>query len=505
VNKAVWGFSTLVVAGLLGLWFWLQGAQFFRFIFTDLRPAMPVILLFVAAIIGIFVVWVFMDSRNSAGSSITGTISVILAIAAIFLWVKLPYDTNRQYVDDVKLTAASAPSFEERSPFEVAARSSSRNLQNTTGAAQATKSLADQGDTGQWNTLVIRRGVNVGYESVQSINTPLYGTVPTSSVTLCKFNSDAQLRLGGWFPHNDLARSIYWTTPMDVNFSGNDVYSYCDGKTPYVVVPLKALEGFYAPQWKAYGVAVYNGSTGDLQIYTDSKDIAKIPGPVYPISLSQTQREAYTASGSWWEYIIGTAGYENTSKDADDPNGGNNSEFALRAASDGEVAYVTPLTPRGDSTTIVGLSTVDASVVKSGERNPVNIYTFENSKTRQANSSVADDIGTKYSWMPEFASTKVQIFEIVPGENGSWVASIGREQSVIYRAVIDVDRTITLYNSAGDVVTQANPGGTVAEDGTMTPTEPSVVGDLDSMTPEELQALGEQILQKLAEKATAAK
>lgn len=502
MSKVAWGISALIGAGLIGLWFWLQGAQFFRFVFTDLRPAIPVLALFIIAIAAFFAIWFFVESNNSKGVKISSVISVLAVIAAIFLWVKLPYDTNRQYVDDVKLTTASAPSFEERSPFEVAARSSSTNLQNTTGSAQATKSLADQGDTGQWNTLVIRRGVNVGYESVQSINTPLYGVVPTTAVTLCKFNSDAQLRLGGWFPHNDLARSIYWTTPMSVNFNGGDVYSYCDGKTPYVVVPLKTLEGLYAPQWQSYGVAVYNGSTGDLQIYTDSKDIAKIPGPVYPISLSETQREAYTASGSWWEYFVGTAGYETTSKDADDPNGGNNSEFALRASSDGEVSYVTPLTPRGDSTTIVGLSTVDASVVKSGERNPLNIYTFENSKTRQANSSVVDDIGTKYSWMPEFASTKVQIFEIVPGENDSWVASIGREQSVIYRAVIDADRSITLYNSNGDIVTQANPGGTVQDDGTVTPPDTTVVGDLDSMTPEELQALGNQILEKLAEKAT---
>lgn len=501
-----WGVLSLVAAGLVGLWFWLQGAQFFRFISTDWRAAAPVIILAIIAIVSVFV-WVFSFERgNGRSSGISGAVALLTIVLTVFFWVKLPYDTNRQYVDDVKVSAAESPSFEERAPFDVAARSSSRNLQNTTGTAQATKSLADQGETGQWNTLVIRRGVNVGYESVQSINTPLYGVVPASAVTLCTFNHDAQLRLDGILPHNNLARAIFWNTPMDVNFSGGDVYSYCDGKAPYVVVPLKTLEGFYAPQWKAYGVAVYNGSTGELSIITDSKEIAKIPGPVYPISLATTQREAYVTSGTWWEYVIGTAGYETTAKDADDPNGSNNSEFALRGSSEKGVSYVTPLTPRGDSTTIVGLSTIEADVVETGKRNPLNVYTLENSKTRQANSSVADDIGTKYSWMPEFASTKIHIFEIVPGADGSWVASIGREQSVIYRAVIESDRSITLYNSRGETVTQANPGGTVADDGTVAPAPAtSSVGDLDSMTPDELQALGNEILKKLAEKATTAK
>ena len=496
-------FGGMFVLGVIGFFIWLWGAQIFRWFSTEWRGAGPVLLGIVVVAI-LFTLAGYFADEGSASRGFLILFGVVGIMATIFIGVKLPWDTARQYTADIKSVTKEVPSYEQRAPYVVANASSASNLQNSIGERQETKSLADEGKTGQWNTLVNRAGFNVGYESVQSIDTPLYGSAKASSIKSCVFDENAQLRFGGMFPHNDLLRAIYWQTPWNVNLSIEDAYSYCDGKTPYVVVPLKKIEGFYAPQWYAYGVALYNGSTGELSVLNDEESLAKIPGPIYPVSLAQTQREANIASGeNWGDYIWGTTGYENTSKDVEDPNFDNNSEFSLRNSSSEKVEFVTPLTPRGSSTAIVALSAVEANEVKSGTRNPLVIYKFDNSEVRPANSAVEDDIRSNYSWMPEMSSNDNKIFEIVPAENGSWVASIGRAQAVAYRAIIEADGTITLYNKSGNIVTQSNPGGeNTDESGTGGGSGGYDINtDLSTLTPEQLRELGKSILDELAKRS----
>ena len=155
--------------------------------------------------------------------------------------------------------------------------------------------------------------------------------------------------------------------------------------------------------------------------------------------------------------MTGRAGFEDTSKDEEDPNGENRAEFSL-GSEDGKTSYyVTPLTPRGASSNIVALGTVTSDAqVKAGELNPYTIYRYPSEEVRQANSSVATTITGDI--LAGYKSSGLKVFEVVPAEDGSWVASIGKEQSTLYRAVIAVDGSITLYNESGDVVgTNAKP------------------------------------------------
>lgn len=487
--KAFYAIGGIVVAAIIGLILWLWGPHLVRVFWVDWRSFSFFLLILVA--IGALITYAI---AAADGKKKIGVIGAIILIPTFFFFsFKVGYDTDRQYVADTQIVKEDAPSYSERAPWQVAVSTARQSMQELRGEAQATKSLATEGEFGVWNTLVTRKGPFNGYEAVQTVDTPLFGVTPLSSVSSCEFNQSAALRLGGELPHNDLGRAVYAAAPWNVKFDDSDVYAYCDeDDTPIVVLPLKQLDGWYAAYWTAYGVATYNGKTGALTITTDGDEIAKIPGPVYPMTLAERSRSAYNASGDWWQYLTNVSGYDDTEKDGDDPNVGNQTEFQLRLQDKLDADYVTPLTPRGESTTIVGLATVDTSKFTTGTRNSVTVYP----QNRNANSTVANNITSNYSWMPDWASG-LQIFEIVPGEDGNWVASLGQKQSVVYRAIVTPEGDVTLYNENGQEVTRSNANST--DDGTE-PAEPGAAADsdLNDLTTEQLRELGQRVLDELA-------
>lgn len=439
----------------------------------------------------------------------TGAALALVVIAAVaFAWVPHAYQVDRLYVGDVTAVARTAPAFGDRTPYTVADTSSTKNLGDTTGTALNVKSLNDQGQHGLWDALVQRRGFGTGYESVQVQDLPLYGEATPSDVTTCDFARSAEDRLGGALWSNNLGRRIDELTPPTVTFASGDVYGYCDGGTPEVVVPLTRIHGFWTTSEDFYGDAVYDGATGRLQIVQSQKAIAALPGPVYPQSLAARQRAALRALGSFSDYWFHRSGYEDTSSDSGNPDSFNPAELGLRQLSNGHATYVTPLTPPGSSNSVVALSVVDASVGTPGSRNRIVVYEYSRSHFRQANSSVASSIKQSSSWLTGWASG-LRIFEIVPGRKDEWVASIGQSQGVVYRAIVDADGRSTLYDENGDIVTstgtQAAGGSSNASsnDSSVGDAGPSD-GDLSTMTPAQLQALANRITEELAKRAAAA-
>src|SRR5699024_12133208 len=73
--------------------------------------------------------------------------------------------------------------------------------------------------------------------------------------------------------------------------------------------------------------------------------------PLHPSKCPQNQH----ASGSFPDYLMKRAGFEDTSKDEEDPNGENRAEFGL-SSRDGKNSYlVTPLTSRGSTSSLIAL------------------------------------------------------------------------------------------------------------------------------------------------------
>ena len=480
--------STLAVIGL-GFLFGPQISHGLAIFFTG----GAFILIPLVAVIGL-VIWAMAAER--AGETIWLPVVIIVAIggASVVSLVRYEYDLGTKYLAEVEVVDTDSPDFAERAPYDVAAAGSTRLLGDTTGEAMNVKSLVDEGDHGTYNALVVSRGLFPGYESVQVQDVPLYGAPTSRDIDTCEFNgARASHRLGGFWPSESLDYLVLGSVPLNVAFQSTDTYGYCDGDTAKIVIPLQSLDGFWTPVWSSYGVAVYDGSTGTVTIETDTSDI---PGPVYPLSLARTQREALLSTGTFEDRFFNRSGWEDSSGDTDDPNAGNRSEFGLRYVDDNDGAFITPLTPRGDSTSIVAVSVVDATRSELGQRNTITVHRYDKGESRQANSAVAQEIKTSYSWMPDWASG-LTIFEIVPGKDGTWIASIGQTQSVVYRAVISADGSAVLYDETGERVIRTNDGN---EPDVENPSVP-VDSDLADLTPAELRELADTVLDELERRA----
>jgi hypothetical protein len=493
--KAFVSFVTIVVIGVIGVTAWLWGFNILHWFTSQWREGTAFWFFAMLALIALIVAFVTY-SRNDEATGLTvfsGFATGGLLIAGILMGVSANYNMlNTYYTESVNVAKSSdAPNYEERAPYEVAVRTSDKNLLNTTGEADVTKSLSDEGENGEWNTLVRTRGPFVGYESIQNLNLPLYGASKNGDVAFCKFDKDNTLRHSGSMPHNNLSRAIYGQVPLNVDFAASDAYGYCNEEgEPIVATPLKAIDGFLFPTWSYYGVALYNGETGDLDILNDVEDIANVPGPVYPMSLAETQRNSLTASEGWWEFAVTqSSGYIAATE---------NSEVQLRRE-DGEGSdFVTALTPRGSSSSVVAVGYVSAIDVVPGELSEFTMAMLPDEHIRPANSTLIDDIKTRYSYMPDMANDTLGVFEITSWKDGGWVASIGREQSVNYRAYITATGDITLYNRDGKLIAQG-VGGEDDEgetDGGLTPT-----GEISELTDEELTQLGKDVLDELARRA----
>ncbi len=495
---------SVLVFALLGLFIWLTGAQLAKAIFTTGRTFdffLLLILVFTAVAIFFFMRGYKQNTRNNQGSNYygrssgydspgsgrskkssvketptktpadhhvalywLGSITGVLGLALLVTFcVRVSYDSDHAYVSSIKTTTASVPSFDSRAPYKVAVESASRMMGSVTGTAETVKSVADLGKTGEWDTLIVRQGIGVGYQAVQVVSIPLYGAVNPSNVTFCYFNRSAGLRFGGALIQNNLDRVLDWKLPLNVSYDTTDSYGICNGSTPEVIIPLKQVNGFYGAYETPYGVAIYNGKTGDITVTTNSATIAKIPGSTYPMSLVVAQRKATQAVGTLGDYLFGATGYQTTSvTDSSDPNAENDSEFKLRYTDNGNnsVAYVTPLTVRGSSSSIVGLAVSESRSFTPGQLNPYTVYRYNNNTNRQANSTVDKKIRDQFAVVQAGYAAGVRVFEVVPGASGSWVASIGENQVVSYRAIITQAGKITLYNSDGQEVDPNSANGT---------------------------------------------
>jgi len=473
--------GALAVIGLLVGWYFLWGIEFCKVFWMGLYPILPPVIAAIIVVAGVITATVF---RGWFG----WVVAVMGTAAFIWFCVVLPYDTGHNYVESVQVTDDSPDTYAERAPYEVALADAKANLQESIGELQGTKSLAADGENGNWNSLVASREWQSGYESVQVLDIPLFGTIKSTDVSFCDFNPDHQLRFGGALPHNNLGRAIIQALPLSVTYDEGDAYAYCDDSgVPMIVAPLKDLTGFWGATWVAYGVAVYNGETGELRILTDSDDIAKIPGPVYPLSLARDTLNAYQAGGDFWSWAQNRFGFERAS---------DNGEISLRIEDTEDVAYVSALTPRGDSLSVVGLATVENRTFTSGERNPVIIHTYSGGDVRMSNDTVEQNILSDYSYMPDWASG-MRIFEIVPAGKDSWVASIGQAKSIVYRAYITPEGDAVLFDKNGNEVarvTSTTPDGTV--------TVP-IDSELDELTIQELRELIDSALDELESRTAA--
>lgn len=381
-----------------------------------------------------------------------GTLTVA-ALAALMFVVSTVYAvfvhgylTNVAWSQDAQ-TVDTTVSYEQRGPWVVAARFASRDQGDVVGDRGPVRHVpGPTSDTGSRYTTAIkaRHAIGLdGYAAVQTMHMPLTGQINRDATTYCEVPDGMDRKLDAFWPQHNLSWAIYQARP-NAHFDTSDAYSYCNEDGPVIVVPLWAYDGWWTVTKVPAGAAVY--TPAGLKVYT-AADLAEsdVEGPTYPMSVAERQREALRGMFSFTQYYSRTAGYDLTSKDFEDTNSGNSTEFIL-VDTDGQADYVTPLTPRGSSQSITALAVVPARQDGNG-RLPVEVNTAVD---LPATSTIATNIreasiSGDNSWTSRWAAG-MKIYEILPGKDGSWVASIGQGQAVSYRATVSPGGLVEVTN-----------------------------------------------------------
>ena len=491
--------GTLAVTGLLALFVGIS-PHYSTVLWWHIRAGLFWMLPILALIVACFVLLAIAPGQTPLKAGRAGQLVAAVSIAlgvgglvASLCWVASThgYLQARDYYASTTTSSDAAPTFGQRAPFNVAQAQARPNLGDVSGEVVDTTYLPERGG---YSTLVQRRGSHlVGYEVVLDQTIPLAGG--RGQGTTCRFDHRAGRRDGGWFGHN-LARAIN-DRRRGVTYEHADLYAYCDGQTPIVVVPLKRQVGWLVVTERPAGVALYNGHTGKVTLRATA---AGVPGPAYPLSLAAKQRQALTASGGYWDYRAGRSGYETSESDT---NSGNTTEFVLPdTAAHQRSLYATMLTGRGSATAISALAVVDGQA-RDGRLAGLSVY-----RTRPewvSPSAIESRIKADYQDLPNWQNQ--QVMEISPLDGGHWVATIGNGQNVLYRVhgsgdlrgehptcLLRADGTTIRCGSLAD--TDGNGVGT--DYGTSTTPSVGAPTDLTTLSNAQLAALQRRVADEAA-------
>jgi hypothetical protein len=276
-------------------------------------------------------------------------------------------------------------------------------------------------------------------------------TSPADKPVTAQFHSGADRKLGGWWGHS-LLRAIR-DQQVGAMADSDDAYCYIRDGKPYHVVPLTKVEGWVWPHEVPSGAVIVD-QDGNVTVKTHIAE-DEIPGPVYPSSLAQRVRESNAALGSIFDEWNDRAGYEesNVASGVADSSDTDAELVMYRGGKRG--LYVTPLTPRGASKSVVAVAETDATSVTAGRYNPVVVH--ELVVPRTANDQITKDIRNHFAGL-EWASG-LKIFEIAPISNDEWVVSLGQTLDVMYRVHLYGNGNSLLYRANGQFVRGVNKQG----------------------------------------------
>lgn len=366
------------------------------------------------------------------------------------------HSAQKMYAAGVTIVDDGQGNYELRTPYEVAKSARDQNVGDIAGVdADNLGTPRHVGDT--WTNLVQQKSRYRGYSEVMVRE-------DDGTYTRCAYeDDDSGVRFGGRFGHN-LGRPLTAAIVAkfghfsSVQWDKGDVFGTCvDGK-PVILIPLTQRVGHWYTYKVPAGTAMLD-SDGSVTIPSD----LDVDGPLFPISLAEDLRESTYASGSWWSYLKAHRdGYEPA--DSVGEEGNNVSEFALQREDGTGSDYLTALTRRAGSQSIVAVSAVDASTVTPGALNPLVIHDVPDSAGLR--SRLSETLAT-FQTVQVLATKKAELVELAPVKDDEWVATLGIEtQGVItpmYRITIPDEGDACLSDFKTGTVLQC--GALVGEDG----------------------------------------
>jgi hypothetical protein len=311
----------------------------------------------------------------------------------------------------------------------------------------------------RWSGVLDGTGITQGMGGVAEWN--------GSTVTTCDFSGQHAIdRSFGGSSMADLPDYLAQRYP-GLRWTIGDVWGYCDGTQPVVVVPVTRMVRFLNRTVDtAAGIITVRGDNGKTSLtYSPDVHAGSLPGPVYPESLVKTQLGQTEWAAGRGAMNDGGFGYVPTDASAQE---GNTSDYLLRDTATGHLEWVTPLTLRDSSSQLfVAYAISDADAVTSGSLNPLSIDVLAPSDPRQIN--VDNMEAEARNWLaqqePGFISSGGKLLEFTPLGGNRWRAYGELNGRVVYLLDIDatgrVSPTLTSVSPLGVVGAGAGAGNAV--------------------------------------------
>jgi hypothetical protein len=243
----------------------------------------------------------------------------------------------------------------------------------------------------------------------------------------------------------------------DLLWDDDDVWGYCQGGKPVIVIPVKRQIAFKNRSvMTAAGVLILTGDHGVHAAYRRTVRAGDLPGPAYPESLTVLQREATEwAAGRKWRSRA-SFGFKPA---VDDVQGGNTSEYLLRGPGD-HLYYVTPLTPNASrSQAFIAYAVSPADAAADGRLNPMDLYVLPDGDPNVANLNALTNKATDAvrGIDPTFLNTGGRLEEFTPLGGDMWrVYGVRRGLTEFY---VDLSITGRISPRTVNVSSTPNSGG----------------------------------------------
>lgn len=424
------------------------------------------------------------EGDSGASAFVATALSVLMIVSSVGVWFASVDDKSQSYasgtrfvVPDKGQLSTNLSYLQNRYVTEgTFSQAWDARVASARGAKTVMKrtSSSDSGNQLLLDTLTYTYGETQGWTAIRDgkRKQPLYGVAfwpGEGNVETCRFTGKYAMRKA---LHGKLGQSLL-DEIADYNkslfFDEQDMWGYCDGKRPVIVIPVKTWNGYgHRATWYSAGVLTVTGSSsGKAQIrHIKNATSAQFPGPVYPVSLAASQREETQWMAGIWNNWFRDFGYETTDVHS---QAGNTSEFLLKSKKDGHLYWVTPLTARAsDSQLVTAYSLIRADKANKGTFNALRIYVLASDDPRAVN---LDDLEARTRQAisdenPGFFSAKGKLVEFLPLDDKSWQVYAELGGRVVYRITVPTDSRIR-----PQVTSLENFDETPSKDGTNSPNQ----------------------------------
>lgn len=324
---------------------------------------------------------------------------------------------------------------------------------------------------------------------------------PTSCLFTGKHAIDTSFNGSGKRNLRDLLADRY----PHLLYADEDVWGYCDGDEPKVVLPVVRQVGYHHRTLvRPAGVLIVSGRDGKTHLEHRARvGPGDLPGPSYPITMVIKQREMSAWAAGRKPDDQGGFGFELTGADTQQDNIG---VFQLLSKDDGRRYWVSPLRARGsDSEQLVAYSITPADTVSAGTYNTQRIYVLDDNDARiTALPRLENRIKAVLSSDPGFYPAGGKIIEFIPLDGGTWQAygEVNGQVKYVFTVPVDESKPVTVANlpagGAAQPQTQPQPQPQPGVDPALSP-----CADFSRATREQLRECAYRALEEDRRRASA--